>query len=377
MVRKTYKYQPDYAAPPGWILEEHLEVNGISQAEFARRCGRSPKLISEIIAAKAPVDAKLALQFEKVLGLSASIWLGIEKDYRLHQMRKAEAREAEASAEWARGFPVNELAKRGAIRRVKSGGEKVTELLRFFGVASVGAWTDRYEARAIAYRHSPSFKSEQPVLAAWLRLAEIGAKTQETVDYDRAAFKAALKAARRLTRARMPQALDDARRLCNDAGVALVWIKPLPKAPLSGAAWWLTPRKPVIALSGRHGSDDQLWFSLFHEAAHILLHSKRGVFVDEDRNSEDGDEAEANRWAARFLVPQSAWQRFVDAGEFDSLDVQRFAEEQEIAPSIVVGRLQHEGRLPWAHLNELKVRVKWADDGSRLYAAAVESTRES
>ena len=363
MVMATYRYQPDYAVSPGWVLEERLAAHGISQAEFARRCGRSPKLISEIIAGKAPVEAKTAIQFEKVLGVNASIWLGLEKDYRLHQMRKAEARQAEASAEWARSFPVNELAKRGAIRKVSSPGEKVTELLTFFGVASVEAWKSRYEATAVAYRHSPSFESDKSALAAWLRLVEIEAETQETVDYDKAAFKKALKEVRQLTRAEIPQALDDARQLCNEAGVALVWVKPLPKARVSGAARWLSPRKPVIALSARHKSDDHLWFSLFHEAAHILLHSKKSVFIDGARNGEDDVETDANNWAAQFLIPQSAWQHFVAAGAYRSPDgIRGFAAEQGIAPGIVVGRLQHERHLQWAHLNELKVRLEWTDD---------------
>ena len=72
------QYQPDYAVRPGWIIEERLAAQGISHAEFARRCGRSPKLISEIIAGTAPIAPKTALQFEKVLGLDAGIWLGIE-----------------------------------------------------------------------------------------------------------------------------------------------------------------------------------------------------------------------------------------------------------------------------------------------------------
>ena len=50
MATATNQYQPDYAVPPGWVLGERLEVHGISHAEFARRCGRSPKLISEIVA---------------------------------------------------------------------------------------------------------------------------------------------------------------------------------------------------------------------------------------------------------------------------------------------------------------------------------------
>ena len=84
MAATINQYRPDYAIPPGWILEEHLEAQGFSQAELARRCGRSAKLISEIVHGKAPVEPETALQFEKVLGLDADIWLGIEKQYQLH-----------------------------------------------------------------------------------------------------------------------------------------------------------------------------------------------------------------------------------------------------------------------------------------------------
>ena len=360
MVATKNRFQPDYAVPPGWVLAERLEVNDISQAEFARRCGRSPKLISEIIAGKAPVEAETALQFEKVLGVDAGIWLGLEKDYRLHQMRQAEAREAEASADWARSFPVSELVKRGALRQVSSAGEKVTELLTFFGVASIEAWTVKNETVVVAYRHSPSFESNSFALAAWLRLAELEAGEQTLKDYDRTAFMEALKQVRQLTRTEMPQALVEARHLCSEAGVALVWVKQLPKARLSGAARWLSPRKPLIALSGRHGSDDQIWFSLFHEAAHILHHSKKSVYVDGETNDDSGDEAEANEWAANFLIPQPAWQRFLAADTYDSEDsISNFAAEQEIAPGIVIGRLQHEGLLSWrSRLNRLKVKVR-------------------
>lgn len=85
------RYSPDYAVPPGWVIEEHLATHGISQAELARRCGRSPKLISEIIAGRGPIEPGTALQFEIVLGVDASVWLGIEADCQLFRAREAEA----------------------------------------------------------------------------------------------------------------------------------------------------------------------------------------------------------------------------------------------------------------------------------------------
>ena len=85
MTTPANQYKPDYAVAPGSVLAEYLETRGISQAEFARRCGCSPKLISDIVAGVAPVSLETALQFERVLGLKATVWLGIESEYRLHQ----------------------------------------------------------------------------------------------------------------------------------------------------------------------------------------------------------------------------------------------------------------------------------------------------
>ena len=85
IVKEDIQYRPDYSVSPGSILEERLAAHGISHAEFARRCGRSAKLISEIIAGRAPIEPETALQFEKILGVDASIWLGLEKDYQLHR----------------------------------------------------------------------------------------------------------------------------------------------------------------------------------------------------------------------------------------------------------------------------------------------------
>lgn len=41
MLSQAHRYRPDYAVPPGWVLEERLEAEGIPHAEFARRCDLS------------------------------------------------------------------------------------------------------------------------------------------------------------------------------------------------------------------------------------------------------------------------------------------------------------------------------------------------
>ena len=362
MATAANRYAPDYAVPPGWILKERLDAQGMSATELARRCDRSAKLISEILAGKAPIEPRTALQLEKVLGVDAAIWLGIETDYRLQQSRAAEAQQASQASAWSKSFPLRELAKRGVIDKSAAEVELVPSLLSFFGVATVDAWEGKYGTASVAYRHSPSFRSDPFALSAWLRLAERDAADQECADFHAPTFKGSLKKVRRLTRAAIAESLDPVQQLCNGAGVAFALVKPLPKTRLSGAAWWLSARRPIIALSARHKTDDHLWFSFFHEAAHILLHSKKTVFVDGIDNGENAMEAEANAWAARFLIPRASWRRFVDQGAYGHLDVQQFADALEIAPGIVVGGLQHAGLLPWNHLNDLKVRLQWVDD---------------
>ena len=365
MTTLANQYKPDYAVPPGWVLKDYLEAWDISQAEFARRCGRSPKLISEIVAGIAPIAPETALQFEKVLDLAASVWIGIEADYQLHKAQEAEARKLANYIQWSKKFPIQELVKRGVIGKPLSNVDAVSKLLFFFGVASLDSWENKYGTANIAYRHSPSFSSDASALATWLRLGGIQAMREDCADYNQFRFKQALKQIRQLTRTPIAEALEKARKLCNSSGVALAIVKPLPKTALSGAAWWLSARKAVIQLSARHLRDDQLWFSLFHEAAHILFHSKKDVYINVNLNNQkitdlDG---EADKWATDFLIPRYDWREFIKSSKFSASIIQQFAEEQEIAPGIIVGRLQHEHLIPWrSSLNRLKVQLQWTDN---------------
>ncbi len=204
--------------------------------------------------------------------------------------------------------------------------------------------------------------SDRYALATWLRLGTIEAESQECSEFRKSSFKRKLPEIRSLTKMPIGEALATTKRLCNQSGVALALIKPFPKTALSGAAWWLTPRKAVIQLSARHKSDDHLWFSFFHEAAHLLLHSKKGIFIDEIKGAKTGaEEVEANEWAANALVPDSDLEELVSEFSCSEQCVRDFADRQGIAPGIVVGMLQHRGAVPWSRLNRLKIRLEWSE----------------
>jgi Zn-dependent peptidase ImmA (M78 family) len=71
-------------------------------------------------------------------------------------------------------------------------------------------------------------------------------------------------------------------------------------------------------------------------------------------------EHEANTFACNKLIPPAAMQRFLKKGKPTLSDIERFSDEINIAPGIVVGRLQHEGVLQHNTGNRLKVFYRWA-----------------
>ncbi len=109
-------------------------------------------------------------------------------------------------------------------------------------------------------------------------------------------------------------------------------------------------------------SDDHLWFSFFHEAAHLLLHSKKNIFVEGNGGDANDVEDEANAWASNFLVPRARWEAFKGTRPRSEAEVLAFAQEQSMAPGIVVGMLQHDGVIHWRALNGLKCRYQWIED---------------
>jgi HTH-type transcriptional regulator / antitoxin HigA len=360
--QQPYHYAPDYAAHPGMLVQEYLDMLGISARELARRCGRSAKLISELIAGKAPLEPETALQLETVLELDAQVWLNMEALYRLHLARIEETQRLATHFAWVQRFPLSELEKRGYFIRSDTPADQVRALLKFFGVASIEACEERLrELGMVAYRHSPSFSSDEAALLAWLRIGEVRAEKVETAEYSRSQFLHMLKQIRLLTTLKIEEFLPKLMESCSSAGVVFLLEQPLTKVALSGISRWLTPRKALIQQTLRHKSNDHFWFTFFHECAHIILHSRKFIFVDgkDIATASFEEEAEANDWAADFLIPQVAMTRFITRFGHTEAEIRAFATEHKVAPGIVVGQLQYRKVLGYHQFNHLKDRYTW------------------
>lgn len=369
-----HEYRPDYAVPPGATILETIEALGMTQTQLAVRTGRTLKTINEIVQGTAPITPETAIQLERVLGVPASFWNNLERNFRTRIAELAERMRLEDSVLWLRQFPVAALIRRGVLRETGDKVEQVRELLSFFGVASPNAWDSLWSEIQVAYRRSRTFQSSPGALSVWLRLGELAGQRLRCAPYDRARFRSALASARGLTQENAEVIEADVKRLCAEAGVAVVFVPELPGTCVSGATRWLSPEKALIQLSLRHKGDDHLWFGFFHEAAHILSHGKKEIFVEEE-GANDDREKEADDFASDWLLPPAEYRGFVSFGDVSEQGVRQFAASMRIAPGIVVGRLQHDGHIPLSHFNRLKRRYRWVDeDGTTASSTRSESS---
>ncbi len=356
-------YEPDYAIPPGETLRETLEALGMSQSDLALRTGRPTKTINEIAKGKATITPETALQFEHVLGIPASFWNNLQRNYEADLAQLAERRELERCLERLKRRTVREIIKRGWVRSYEDQVQQLREVLAFLGVASPGRWEEHLRSMRASFRMSAAREADPEALVFWLRKGEIEARRIECADYDATRFREALDTIRGLTRSEPSESWCALKAACTNVGVAVVLVGELPKTRVSGATRWIKNR-PLIQLSLRYKRDDQMWFSFFHEAGHVLLHRKRPVYIDlvGDSHEESKEESEANQFAANTLIPPSRFRQFTASRHrFSKESVMRFAQSLGIAPGIVVGRLQHEGLLPLTHLNGLKRSVNLAE----------------
>jgi len=363
---KTNQFNPDYVIHPGEILEETLESRGIKKSLFAEKCGISNKTVSQIIHGKSAITPEMAIKFERALGTSASLWINLNTDYELYAAREADKKKLISEKDWIKNFPINHLIDYNILPKRDNIVDNLYDILSFFGVGSISAWNDYYLSPNVAYRKSPTFKANPQSVATWLRIGELFAEQINCAMFNKKKFRESLDQIRLLTKESVSIFQKKMIELCNTAGVALIFLPEMPKTHISGAAKWLTPNKAMIILSLRHKMDDHFWFSFFHESAHILLHGKSEIFIDNNENHTSPKETEADTFASNILIPPKKLSDFLTTQTISHETVCDFAKTINLSPGVIVGRLQHDKNIPYSWLNKLKRKIDFSENKNTM-----------
>lgn len=341
------------ATPPGATIKEQLNDRGMSQKEFATRMDMSEKHISRLINGEVQLTPETAVRLEMVLGIPAKFWNNLEAIYR-EKIVKAEAENAmDADIELAKQMPYSEISRLGWVPPATNTNDKVINLRQYFEVVELSLLESSQITRIACRRLATTEKSDL-ALIAWAQAAKLAARSRDVSLINLKRLDDMIPEIRRMTLLTPDEFCPRLTSMLADCGIALVFLPHLKGSFLHGASF-IDGKKIVVGLTARGKDADKFWFSLFHELAHIML----GHIGLENGTSVE-DEQAADKWAADTLIQPQAFENFRKARDYSANSVKKFAEEQGIAPGIVVGRMQNDGMIKYTILNGLKEKYNIA-----------------
>lgn len=358
-------FSPNWCSPPGDTIRDILDDMDLPMAEFSSRMEKPLEWIEKLVTGHSEINHEISERLESVLGASSAFWMNREAQYREDFARLESEVSTMSEDEWLRLLPLKDMNDFGWLEAISNSSDKiVNSCLQFFDIPDVETWHRKYNdvLGTAAFRTSPTFDSKTGADAAWLRQGEIASESIDCKAWNAKRFEKQLSVIRALTKKKNPSIfIPDLQKLCAKCGVAVVIVRGPKGCRASGATRFISPNKALILLSFRYLSDDHFWFTFFHEAAHLLLHGKKALFLEGPNMITTKEEEEANEHANVTLIP-TEFQPELRALRAEYKKVLKFARRVGISPGIVVGQLQHLGLIKHNQLNKLKRRFEWSDD---------------
>ena len=290
-----------------------------------------------------------------------------DKDY-LESISKAaffkDKEELEKILMWVRKFPIRALQKKGHISENVKDADLVRAVFKFMQIGSIAGFENYYGA---------TLQSANPqTYAAWIRLGERDVKRLAT-DFvpDRKAILANLKFLRKNVYLHRQNLRTTVREVLYNCGIEYVEVEPFLTAPTPVCAFYWRGSRPVIQFPTTKMEDSKFLEALFHAVGHLLLHPKHttclqlGAFSQPAKTlellaarPEDILELEASHFAQDLLLSEAEECELICCGRFNERRcIEHFSGVFHVRPSILVERLQQQGKLRRTILNDFKIAV--------------------
>lgn len=351
-------FLPNWTSAPGDTIMDLLNERNISIEAFADKMENSVEAAERLLEGELEITTEISLKLSTVLGSSVDFWMRREFQYREDLVRLKKVSENA----WLKLLPIADMVKFGWIKQQIS--KSVPALLSYFGVETITDWQMKYEAEMaqVSFRTSSAFKQQPAAVAAWLRQGEIQSNHINCSPWNPELFRSSLSVIKKLTKIKDPiEFLPKLAKICAECGVAIAIARTPNGCQASGVTKFLSSERALIMLSFRYLTDDHFWFTFFHEAGHLLLHGNRCVFVEEIGKNRmiSKEESEANDFAAELLIPFEKRPQLLKLAVTNKKSIVGFATSLGVSPGIVIGQLQHFGRIEHNRYNYYKRRFTW------------------
>lgn len=350
-------FNPNWASMPGETIADILSEKNLSLTDFSKMMNSNLNEVKGLLHGFISIDVAIAKKLHGSLGGSVEFWLRREQFYRqnVEKLREIEG------TKWLQELPLKGMRKYNWIPKE---GNTLDQCLRYFSVPDVWTWRKKYsDVTALAsFRKSSKLISKTGALSTWIRQGELQAENMQCREWNPERVRSSLNQIKAFSRQKDPVSfLPKLRVACAECGVALA-IAPTPEdCAASGIAKFINPTKALILLSFRYKSDDQFWFTFFHEVGHLLLHGDKGIFIEEDNVIDvNTEEKEANEFALDVLLPGDLKSEVKNMAATEK-NIKVLANKANVSLGIIVGQLRHFGKIPQNYFSGFIRRYKWED----------------
>lgn len=333
-----FEYKGSIAFHPGYYIEELVEESGLTQQDFANRLDTTPKNLSKLINGQQSLSVEMAMKLSRMLGTSLEYWLNLQDAYDAALAKKASDEQLEQEIVVLKKLGYDYFRDKFHLADLpRKLGAQVVEVRSFLRVASLTVLAKR--DLAVSFRSAEATLSDDAVLKAnaLVQIAVNQALAQEAPKFDKDCFAGALDFALTQTSNHA-----DFHSLVKDAflkaGVILVVLPNLEGSRINGATKKIGS-SVMLMVNDRRLYADSFWFTLFHEAGHVM----NGDYGASFENEKGAREAAADKFAADALLPAQDYERFVSNAIFTPASIKEFASGVGRDPGIVLGRLQNDG----------------------------------
>lgn len=354
-------YKNIIAFHPGFYIEEILDDLAMTQEEFAKRLDVSAKTISKLVNAQIPLSNDLASRISSMLGINVETLINLQKTYELKLIEIEKEKKIDAQIEIVKEIDYNYFVKNQILNVAKSASDKIQNLCAFLKVSDLTLL--RKPDLLASFRTSVQTVTERNIINAnvWLQTAINFGLQKQVKPFDENKLKLAVPEIRKMTLMQPQEFLPKLEQLFEECGVAFVLLPSLKNCGVNGVVKWYDD-KVVLAINDRNSFADTFWFSLFHEIGHVFQKKKTKIIINDKVLSQTSQdlESDADRYARDILLPQKEYETLLNSCSngvtYDKICW--FANRMGIHPGIVIGRLQHDGVIPFSRFTKMREKYQ-------------------
>ncbi len=277
------EYDDNIAVHPGYYIKELIEDSGLTQEDYAKRLGTTPKNLSILVRGEQSLSIEIATRLSRMLGTTVAYWLKLQQAFDEKKAEFLSEEELKKEREVMGYIDYNYFTTYFDFPNISEIDERIRLLREFLTVSSLAVLKERN--LAVSFRQCKDNLSVENVVNAnvMVQIAINMALKTETGKYNKKRFIKEIDNVLDIRKNHVWE-YDKLKSILAEAGVVLVVLPNLRNACISGATKRVDGRVVVMINEG-DGNREHSWFTLFHEIGHVL-NGDLGISFDGEAEDE-------------------------------------------------------------------------------------------